>query len=175
MIYSNFKKSEFYNFFFISKISSKKIGVDLIKISLKTGGFQEHIDLYIYIDNNDVIKKAELYLNRDWVGNIESINPFGTDITKSFIDLFLPKEYDPIFKKHLVHYLFNLRGDHQVVIPLHKAFQEFEESSPEIQPFLDVYRNTKKKASKPLKDIVLNMENLITNDKKLLFIEIKWK
>ncbi len=175
MKYSNFKNSEFYTFFNISETLSEKFSADLTKISLKTGGFQEHIDLYIYRDNNDEIRKVQLYLNRDWIGNTNSINPFGTDIAKSFIDLFLPKEYDPKFKKHLVHYLFNLRGDHQVVIPLHKAFQGFEESSPEIQPFLDVYRNTKKTARKTFKDFVLNMENLIKNDKNLLFIEINCK
>jgi hypothetical protein len=175
MKYSNFKNSEFFDFFNIRETLSAKFSSNLTKTTLKTGGFQEHIDLYIYRDNNDEIKKAQLYLNRDWVGNANSINPFGTDITKSFIDLLLSKEYDPKFKKHFVHYIFNLRGDHQVFIPLHKAFQGFEESSPEIQPFLDVYRNIKKTTRKILKDLILKMENLVKNDKKLLLIEISWK
>jgi hypothetical protein len=175
MHYSKFKESEFYSFFNIKEEYSRDLDSGLTEKSLKTGGFQEYIDLYLFLDKTGEIKTAELILDRDWVGDTQTINPFGKDITKSFISLLFPTDYDPRFKKHLVHYLFNLRGNNQVYIPLHKAFQNFEESSPEVQPFLDVYKNIKQSKELTVKDIIINMENTTKDGEEVLSIIISWK
>jgi len=172
MKYSDFQQSEFYKFFNLMEQSSIKVDKDQKKFYFKTGGFQEHIDIYLYVNNDNLIIQSELYLDRKWIGNTKSINPFGSDISKSFIDLFLPKDHDKEFKKHLIHYLFNLRGDEQVVIPLHRAFIDFEESVPEIVPFLDVYRNNKNKMNKTTQNYNLIMENITQNQKDRLLIRI---
>lgn len=173
MRYSELKDSEFYHFFNLSEQFKEKFSSNITKLLLKTGGFQEHIDIFLYINGNNQIKKAELYLDREWIGNKKSINPFGTDMSKSFINYFLPSNKDSEFKKHLVHYLFNLRGENQVLIPLHKAFRSFEESKPEIIPYLDVYRNTKKEISKISKNFELFIENIIQDQKERLLINIE--
>ncbi|MBD3229114.1 MAG: hypothetical protein GF329_13075 [Candidatus Lokiarchaeota archaeon] len=173
MRYSELKDSEFYHFFNLIEQKKEKFNSNLTKLFLKTGGFQEHIDIFLYINKNIQIKKAELFLERQWIGNKKSINPFGTDISKGFINYFLPSNKDSEFKKHLVHDLFNLRGENQVVIPLHQAFRGFEESTPEIIPYLDVYRNTKKEISKTSKNFELFMQNIIQDQKERLLISIK--
>jgi len=172
MNYSDFRQSEFFKFFNLVEQSSIKVDLDQKKLYFKTGGFQEHIDIYLYVNNDDLIKHSELYLDRNWIGNTKSINPFGSDISKSFVDLFLPEDLDKEFKKHLVHYLFNLRGDEQVIIPLHKAFIDFEESVPDIVPFLDVYRNYKNKIKKTTQNYNLIVENIIQNQEHRLLIRI---
>lgn len=173
MKYSNFKSSEFFHFFNLTEENREKLNEVDKKLLFKTGGFQEHIDIFLYIDQDNNIKKAELYLDREWIGDINSINPLGTDISKSFIDYFLPSEEGSEFKKHLVHYLFNLRGKNQVVIPLHAAFKGFEESTPEIIPYLDVYRNMKKKISKKSQDYELLFKNIIQDQEERFLIKIE--
>jgi hypothetical protein len=173
MKYSDFKASEFFSFFNLSESSSEQISSELKKVSLKTGGFQEHIDIYVYVTKNGDIKKAELYLDRQWIGNIDSINPFGADISKSFLQYFLPSQEGSEFKKHLVHYLYNLRGKNQVVIPLHQAFKGFEDSTPKIRPYLEVYRNISKEMSKRSKDYHLIMKNTIQGEKEGLLISLE--
>lgn len=175
--YSQFKVSELYHFFNLSENTIEKISLHLKEISLKTGGFQEFIDLLIHTNNDDCIVKAKLHLAREWIGDSDSINHFSTDIAKSLIDLLFPsgKNYDPEFKKHLVHYLFNLRGNNEVVIPLHKAYQQFEDSSPEVKPFLDVFRNKQNYAQEKFNDFEISMKNLIKNDKEYLSLEMKWE
>ncbi|TFG00922.1 MAG: hypothetical protein EU541_01015 [Promethearchaeota archaeon] len=175
MNYSMFKKSEFFEFFNLTEKGSAELDSGLREVHLKTGGFQEHIDLFIYLNKKEEIKKGRLFLDREWIGDINSINPFGTDISKSFIDILFPNSLLPDFKKHLIHYLFNLRGNNQVYIPLHKAFQEFEDAAPETIPFLDVYRGEKKKSTKSTESLILSMENILSEDKARLLIEINLK
>ncbi|TXT64859.1 MAG: hypothetical protein BAJALOKI3v1_160061 [Promethearchaeota archaeon] len=173
MKYSDFQASEFFSFFNLVTSSSEQFSSELKKVSLKTGGFQEHIDIYVYMTGNRDIVKAELYLDREWIGNVDSINPFGADLSKSFLQYFLPTQKDSEFKKHLVHYLYNLRGKKQVIIPLHQAFREFEESIPAIIPYLEVYRNNKKKMQRNKQNYILTMENITQNLKKRLLIRIR--
>ncbi len=175
MNYADFKNSEFFNFFNLRTESSKELSSGIIELHLKTGGFQEYIDIYFYLDKKSEIKKAKLLSDREWIGDPSSINPFGTDISKSFIDIVFPKHLTPEFKKHLIHYLFNLRGDNQVLIPLHKAFQGFENAAPEVIDFLDVYRGQKEHVVKTHQKYTLTMQNIYSEGKGRLLIEMTYK
>ena len=87
--YSELQQSEFFSFFNISEIKIEKTP-ELTEIRyLKPGGFQEFIDILFKI-KDDEIKEAQLILERSWIGNHKKINPFGTDITKSFIEAITP-------------------------------------------------------------------------------------
>lgn len=175
MNYSEFINSEFFRFFNIRIEKSTEKASDITIVHLKTGGFQEHIDIFISIDKEGDILEGKLFLDRKWIGDANTINPFGTDISKSFIALLFPHDLQPDFKKHLIHYLFNLRGDNQVYIPLHKAFQEFEDAAPEVKPFLDVYRGQKESKIKSIEDFSLTLKNLQAEGKDRLLIKLSFE
>jgi len=95
---SQLRVSEFYKFFHISEIAVSQeydpfsIQDDFYVLKLETGGFKEFIDIRIVVEN-DGIYYATLRLSRQWICQY-GINPFASDILKSFIDAFIPKLID---------------------------------------------------------------------------------
>lgn len=174
MNYRAFKSSEFFNFFNLTLKDSKEWNSEIREFRFKPGGFQEHIDILLSVNREEEIKKGKLLLDREWMGDEKSINPYGTDISKSFIAVLFPDNLLLEFKKLLVHYLFNLRGNKQIHIPLHKAFQEFEDSAPEVKPFLDVYRGQKEREYKSIEKFSIKMENIYSKERNRLLIEMTW-
>lgn len=82
--YDELKGSDFYQFFNIKEQKITNEG-KYTRIEVKTGGFREYIDIIFYLNENREIEKGILLLDRNWIGNEQSINPFGKDIAKSFI------------------------------------------------------------------------------------------
>jgi hypothetical protein len=161
--YSDLKKSDFFQFFNLTEVAINKTDLSKKFIKLKPGGFQEHIDIEFQLDG-DYIIGAKILLDRVWMGNHESINPFGTDIAKSFIVAFTPpREKESI--RSLVFFLMNLKGDKDILIPCQKPYQYFEKSEPEIVPFLDVYRNQRELSIFPLKDTIFLIKNILQENK----------
>ncbi len=175
MKYNNLKETEFFHFFNFQEVKSPKISSR--EISLKPGGFQEHIDLDLDLNNKGEIIKTYLLLDRDWIGNEISINPFGKDISKSFFDVFLPEITDDEFKPALISSLWNLKGSKDTVICIDKVIHAWESSNMDVKAFLDVYRGTITKASKFLDNdnIMILIENLLESDKNRLKISITFK
>ncbi|MFX1315019.1 MAG: hypothetical protein ACFE9T_04095 [Promethearchaeota archaeon] len=173
MIYSKLTKSEFFTFFNLHEIDNQKTAPTLK--TLKPGGFQEYIDIEFHLNKKGEIITAILFLDREWIGNIEIINPFGKDIAKSFIDAVVPvkeKEGEDNIIVLLIHFLFNMVGTQDKIIPCTKPLYFFENSSPEVKSFLDVYRNLKTSYELPLEDSILKIENFIQNNKPRIMI--KW-
>ncbi|MFX1276905.1 MAG: hypothetical protein ACFFBP_21055 [Promethearchaeota archaeon] len=141
---------------------------------LKPGGFQDHIDIEIYIDEHEVINEAILMLDREWIGNFESLNPFGKDIAKSFIDAFLPEIPNDEFRDSLITSLWNMKGAQDVVICIDKVVKRWEEYNLEVRDFLDVYRDMKNEARKVIDDYEIIMGNVKIDNKKLLKILISF-
>ncbi|MFX0072207.1 MAG: hypothetical protein ACFFAO_14055, partial [Candidatus Hermodarchaeota archaeon] len=101
------KKLDFFKFFNLKEVKIKDISESKMHIKLKPGGFQEHIDIE-FIVNKDELENAKIFLDRKWIGNAESINPFANDIAKSFLGAIVPyKEQESI--RDLIHFLFNLK------------------------------------------------------------------
>lgn len=69
-----------------------------VKIHYKTGGFKEHIDIYIWINKKKEIVVARLEISRTWLQ--ESL-AFGLDVEKSFVKEFATdKKYiEPLVDK----------------------------------------------------------------------------
>lgn len=174
MNYLSFKNSEFFKFFNLNVLSSTELNSWDKELRFKPSGFQDYIDIVLWFDMEEQIKKGKLILDREWIGDDKSINPYGTDISKSFIGLLFPENLLSEFKKLLVHYLFNLRGDRQVHIPLHKAFQKFEDSALEVKPFLDVYRGQKEREHKSIGGFTIKMENIHSEKGERLLIQLSW-
>lgn len=172
MKFTDLKNSDFFTFFNLREINSIKIANSTEIKEFKPGGFQDRIDLKFEIaNNNDEIKSATLLLDRDWIGNIESINSFGTDITKSFIIAVTPPGEQKSVEE-LAHYLFNLKGLKDVVIPCGDFVFKFEESNPKIKIILDVYRNLSDSNEFILNNSKFIFKNVNENNKQRLLI--KW-
>ncbi|MCP4442868.1 MAG: hypothetical protein GY810_28515 [Aureispira sp.] len=87
----------FADFFNITEKGRKKIKRET-KIHYKTGGFKEHIDIYVWINKKKKIVAARLEISRNWLQ--ESL-AFGIDVEKSFVEEFgADKEYiEPLVSK----------------------------------------------------------------------------
>ncbi|MHA1782075.1 MAG: hypothetical protein ACTSUL_01465, partial [Promethearchaeota archaeon] len=94
--YSDFLKSDFFNFFNFSEILHEKFQEEKELLKLKPGGFREFIDLELILMKGKIIE-AILYLDRNWVGDEFSLNPFAKDIAKSFVGTFFPPGVDDEF------------------------------------------------------------------------------
>jgi len=86
MYYEEFQQSEFATFFGTQEIERIEEVDGFTRIRLKTGGFQEFVDIEMEIDASQWIRKTTLEIAREWIGNENNLNPFAKDICKSFIN-----------------------------------------------------------------------------------------
>lgn len=100
---------DFWSFFNIN-IVSKEVCSDTINYILKTGGFQDEIDLVIGTNLRNEISHSTLYVNRSWIiGEPYGINPFALDVVRSFIlstisplDINSIKNLSELFQPHVI-------------------------------------------------------------------------
>jgi hypothetical protein len=136
MEYEKFKDSQFWAFFHVDESRT-----DNDVIWLKTGGFQEYVDIKITLDGS-TITKAQLLLDRAWVGNASRINPFAKDIAKSFVFALLPNTLG----KALAAQLWNLKGDNDEVVTF-GGEEPVSAPDEEMSALLDAYVGARKLAS----------------------------
>jgi len=174
-LYSQFKETDFFQFFNLNAVEREGITGNE-KISLKPGGFQDHIDIIINISEN-LISEARLYLDRIWIGDENSINSFAKDIGKSFLAALIPDALNQEFKISLVQGIWNMRGKKDRVICMDKVIRNWEDFNPQVKQFLDVFRGTKLSASIELVILRIMMENVQEKEtgKERLYIKLIWK
>ncbi|TFF94099.1 MAG: hypothetical protein EU544_04920 [Promethearchaeota archaeon] len=174
-LYSQFKETDFFQFFNLNEVGRERVAGNE-RISLKPGGFQEHIDIILDISEN-LISEARLYLDRIWIGDENSINSFAKDICKSFLAALIPDALNQEFKISLVQGIWNMRGRKDRVICLDKVILNWEDSNPQVKQFLEVIRGTKVSASIELGILRIIMENLREKEtgKERLYIKLIWK
>ncbi len=96
-------KSDFGSFFHIKEVNRKKINNNYDKAHVKTGGFQEFVDIYLSIERKtEIIVESELLISRAWLKDKAQLI-FALDIIKSFLNDF-SEDKDFIFP--LVDYLW---------------------------------------------------------------------
>jgi hypothetical protein len=172
--YSKIKESDFYNFF---NLSEKSMIGNLI--SLKPGGFQKHIDFLFKVEN-DLIYEAILSLDRAWIGNDESVNPFAKDITKSFISALFPDALDQEFKLELIQAIWNIKGRQDRVYCIDEAVYNWETANAQIKLFLEVFRGNQGIVSFSSEFFSLKMENRLEKHEEIspiprLITTLKWR
>ncbi len=85
--YADLRGGDFFDFFHVWETADgRTTEADRTKVRLKTGGFQEHVDLTLDLDSRERVTRAELWLRREWMANL---NPFAKDIAKSFVGGFV--------------------------------------------------------------------------------------
>ncbi|HVG00858.1 MAG TPA: hypothetical protein VND68_13550 [Chloroflexia bacterium] len=92
-LYSELSTSEFFSFFGLHETKPREKRDDRTLIALKTGGFQESIDIVIQIDAQGFVRHGTLRLARAWI-NEYRLNPFALDVTKSFVAALIPTSID---------------------------------------------------------------------------------
>ena len=139
--YSKLKETDFYTFFNLSEIniSYQEIPWHSKIILLKPGGFQPFIDISFHT-SNDQIFKASLSLDRNWIGDEKSINPFAKDITKSFLMALLPEELNQEFKIMLVQGIWNTKGNQDRVLCIDEVIHSWESSNQDIKKYINVFK-----------------------------------
>ncbi|TFG15812.1 MAG: hypothetical protein EU535_01030 [Promethearchaeota archaeon] len=139
--YSKLKDTDFFTFFNLSEINriDQNIPRNSKTILLKPGGFQQFIDISFQI-SNDQIFKACLSLDRNWIGDEKSINPFAKDITKSFLMALFPEGLNQEFKMMLVQGIWNMKGSQDRIFCIDEVILNWESSNPDIKKFINIFQ-----------------------------------
>jgi hypothetical protein len=157
--YGTLKKSDFYTFFGVHEVSSTKDALGRTLKRLKTGGFQDSIDLELTLDDSENVKLARLSLARAWVGNDRTLSPFATDIIASFLEEFCPpadSEQAALF----VQAVRATHGSNYEVIELNKNGPAPGIAPPDVNDFLDVLRGSKTEFASEMEQSRLQATNL---------------
>jgi hypothetical protein len=130
--------TDFFKFFNIHQVAEiPLLGISVIK-KFKPGGFQESIDLEITENELGELLSAGLQLNRTWIGNVQKINPFATDIAKSFLHAFIPPKIHNELKT-FIDFIEFAHGTQDRIIHISGKQPSLGTPSPEIRHFLEVF------------------------------------
>ena len=155
------KKTDLFSFFGFSEVGRRPIASGLIEVRMKPGGFQEFIDASVIINRSGALHEAVLFLDREWIGSLMTVNPFGKDLAKSFVEAVTPDE-DKTRAGGIVSTLWRITGSDDIVLRI----RESEQTEPEIQEFLqhlvNVYLGTERRFAMDLSKTSVVMEN-VTN------------
>ncbi len=85
LTWQDLQHSELWSWFGVHEVSRALLPAGGVRIALKPGGFQEHIDLEVELSERETVRLATLTLDRTWIGEDGHVSPFASDITKSFL------------------------------------------------------------------------------------------
>lgn len=171
--YSKLKETDFFSFFNLNEIQrfNLKTPKPSKKILLKPGGFQDFIDICFHILNDQIIL-ASLSLDRNWIGNDRSINPFAKDITKSFLMALLPELANEEFKIMLVQGIWNMKGSEDRIYCIDQVIHNWESSDLEVNKFINVFQGIDDQFEKEIYNLSLKMVNDFYNIKNSVWLNI---
>lgn len=175
LLYSSLKQKDIFTFFNLTEENIKKSesNPDLKFISLKPGGFQEHIDIEFHILEEKILV-AYLLVDREWIGNEKNINSFAKDIIKSFLNDLFPDAIDQTFKVDLIQGIWDFVGKKDKVISLRQSPQKNGFLTADVQAFIDVFLNKSECAKLDFKHVKFKMENKYLNNKDRLIIRLNF-
>ncbi|PNX52839.1 MAG: hypothetical protein BV458_07500 [Thermoplasmata archaeon M9B2D] len=156
MEYSRLKETELFSFFHFTEIGRRPQSSGMMEIYLKPGGFQEFIDVAMKVDRSEGVHEGILVLDRDWIGGPMTVNPFGKDLAKSFVEAVIHPE-DKEKASSIVSTIWNLsepKDDDQYVRDKSDKHEE------QLQTLTSVYYGTEKCFSLDLKKSKLLVENI---------------
>ncbi len=166
--YSDFQGSEFVSFFGLQE--SERISNEFTRVILEPGGFKEQVYLELKLDDQDNIKLGILELERAWVGNELTINPFAKDICKSFLNELGFPENNII--KDIIEGLWDLHGTNDEIIYIHPP-KPFKERKPETQEALKVYLGIKPHFELSFPQLKIRFDNVKSDSKDILRVVIE--
>lgn len=172
MYYEEFQHSEFAAFFGIQEMERIEEADGFTRIQLKTGGFQEFVDIEMEIDASQWIRKTTLKIAREWIGNEDNLNPFAKDICKSFIND-LGNLKDKIFQD-LVEGIWSLQGTKDEIIYI-KPPPPSPNYLPEARNAMKVYMGLIPFLELAFPELKIKMENKESSGKEILQITLDFQ
>jgi hypothetical protein len=169
MTYDELQKTELFSFFHFTESGRKPDADGYQVIHYKPGGFQEFIDVKMKIDKFQNVQEGILYLDRDWIGGPMTVNPFGKDLAKSFIDAICPM-VDKEKAGRVISTIWNLRGSNDAVVSLHSEDSENEVPFEELE---QVYLGVAKKFEVTCEKTCIIIENVMDVGRKRLKISVE--
>lgn len=170
--YEELKKSEFFSFFNLSETKRVPAANGDTQVWLKTGGFQQFIDIQITVDKAQQVRDAVLQMDRSWVGDKTRLSPFAKDIAKSFIAA-LVSDVDKKQAKFFIDGIWNLRGSSDRVISLREEEGSASPLPPDVKKALEVYSGSERRSKVPMQATDLLLENVSTDGRDRLHITIR--
>jgi hypothetical protein len=171
MRYEELRETDLFSFFHFIEAGRRRTPEGLVEVMLKPGGFQEFIDVSVIIDRSSVVHKGILLLDRDWVGGSRTINPFGKDLAKSFVEAVT----DPVDKDRasgIVTTLWRITGSDDIIVRI----RDDDRTEPKVTEFLEhlvnVYLGSSQEFSKRLKRTKVSIQNVVDVSRKRLRIEV---
>ncbi len=156
MEYSRLKETELFSFFHFTEIGRRPQSSGMMEIYLKPGGFQEFIDVAMKVDRAEGVHEGVLILDRDWIGGPMTVNPFGKDLAKSFVEAVIHPD-DKEKASAIVSTIWNLSGSKDDV---HYIHEKSEKQAEQLETLTSVYYGTEKCFSLELKKSKLLVENV---------------
>ncbi len=156
MEYYKLKETELFSFFHFTETGRRPHVRGLTEICLKPGGFQEFIDVSMRVDREQGVHEGILLLDRDWIGGPMTVNPFGKDLAKSFVEAVTHPE-DKEKACAVVTTIWNLTGSNdkpQYVEDKPKCAEE------DIEKLTDVYLGIEKCYSLEMDNCKIVIENV---------------
>lgn len=155
--FDSLQETDLFDFFGVHEVRREGETVDL-----KTGGFQEHVDIRLWLDAAQRVHRACLWLNREFVGEPGSPSPFAKDIAKSFVAFLAPAEVRA-HVSNVVYGIWRLEGAPEAIRKLRPT--DTDPPLPPVAPgdveLLEVYAGARERAEKDLGGRArLSMENL---------------
>ncbi|TFG31363.1 hypothetical protein EU527_12680 [Candidatus Thorarchaeota archaeon] len=156
MEYYKLKETELFSFFHFTETGRRPQSRGMTEIHLKPGGFQEFIDISMKVDSKEGVHEGILLLDRDWIGGPMTVNPFGKDLAKSFVEAVThPKDKEEACS--VITTIWNLTGSKNKREYLHEKKSKCEE---QIDKLMNVYLGTEKCYSLELENCKIVVENV---------------
>jgi hypothetical protein len=156
MEYSKLKETELFSFFHFTEAGRRPHPSGMVEIILKPGGFQEFIDVAMKVDRFEGVHEGVLLLDREWIGGPMTINPFGKDLAKSFVEAMTPLA-DKEKASAVVSTIWGLSGHGDEVSYLSEKRKEERER---IERLASVYFGTEKCFSLEMTMSTMLIENV---------------
>ncbi|MHA1934618.1 MAG: hypothetical protein ACW97A_05010 [Candidatus Thorarchaeota archaeon] len=169
--YRDLKKTHLFKFFNFSELDKEKEHSGLTRIKIAPGSFQEFIDIELSIDKKKNVHRALLLLDRDWIGDRSTLNPFAKDLVKSFISGMVPKK-DREKANTISSAIMDAWGEDDTVLTIGHDSDPEDESRVEVREALIVFLGESQLYSLQMVGSDIIMDNIDEGKKKRLRIEI---
>ena len=158
--YEEMKQSELFSFFHFTEMGRRPTGSGLIEIHLKPGAFQEFIDASMKVDKAGTLHEGTLYLDREWIGGPMTLNPFGKDLAKSFVDAVTHPE-DRERACGIVSTLWRITGSDDIVVRIRDNPDTEEKVQDFLETLVNVYLGTEEVFTMDLTKTSITIENVV--------------
>ena len=169
--YSDLKETDLFDCFNFSELDREKEHGGLTRVKIGPGGFQEYIDIELIIDDKDNVHSALLLLDRDWIGDRTTLNPFAKDLVKSFISGMVP-EVDREKANALTSTIMDSWGEDDTVLTIGHDKDPEVQSRVEVREALIVFLGESQLYSLQMVSSDIIMDNIDEGKKKRFRIEI---